>query len=158
MGKLTLALLCLPALALGGSRLRYITAGPMLHWNFGEGKSAFSVAVEAAYWDYPPGQPLYDGSAELPGDGEIGFGLDAGVEWEGRLLRIYAEPQLGMLPAGISAGPVLEWNRTSDDLHIGAQASVWANPVFAGADLRLRKIRGGTWFCPGVNGKIPIPL
>lgn len=153
-----LLLFLVPSLAFCESRLRYITAGPMLHWNFGTGRSGLSFGVEAAYWDYPPGAPLMDGGVEVPGDGEIGYGLDLGMEWEKGKFRLYAEPQLGMTVAGIAIGPVLEWNTGKPGVQCGAQGSAWANPIFAGADVRGRMIGGGKYLAPGLYGKLPIPL
>lgn len=155
-----LALLILPSIALGESRLRYITIGPMLHWNFGKKESALSFGVEAAYWDFPPGQALFDMGTKVPGDGEVGFGLDLGVEWEGEgeKIRAYAEPQLGMLPAGIALGSVLEWDLASHDFHVGTQGSLWGNLAFVGADIRGRIVDGKKSLAPGLYVKAPIPL
>lgn len=153
-----LALMMFPSLALGESRLRYITIGPMLHWNFGKEESAMSFAVEAAYWDFPPGDVLFDGGTKVPGDGEVGFGLDLGVEWEGKKIRAYAEPQLGMLPAGIALGSVLEWDLASHAFHVGTQGSLWGNLAFVGADIRGRMVDGKRSLAPGLYVKAPIPL
>lgn len=156
--NLVLAALLVPTLAYCGPRLRYITAGPMLHWNFGNGPSALSIGLEAAYWDYPPGDQVFSDGPTVPGDGEIGYGVDLGVEWEKNKLRIYAEPQLGMAVAGVSMGPVLEWNKEIQAFDFGAQGSIWANPIFAGADLRGRIIGGRKYLVPGLSAKLPIPL
>lgn len=152
------ALLFLTVLASGESRLQYVTFGPMVHWNFGKGVTTFSVAVEAAFWSFPSGDVLFDGGAEVPGDGELGFGIDLGLEWESGKIRAYAEPQLGIAPVGIALGPVVEWNRESHALALGTQGSLWGNLAFLGADIRGRMIGGKKHLAPGCYLKIPIPI
>ena len=143
-------------MAVAENRLQYVTFGPLSHWNFGTGSHSFSKGFEVAYWNYPPGQPLMDGGQPIPGDGEIGFGMDIGFEWERQKVRCYLEPQLGMSIAGISAGPVAEWTYGGQPVQVGMQASAWTNPVFAGVDIRGRWMDGKRFLSPGLSAKIPI--
>src|SRR4051812_35401545 len=102
-------LLLLPLMAMSRPRMHYITFGPMFHFNFGNGPWTFSGGFEMAYWNYPLGSPLSDGGKPVPDDGEPGYSIDAGIDLERTKTRIYCEPQIGEVIAGLSLGPVLEW-------------------------------------------------
>jgi hypothetical protein len=129
----TLIALLLPALVYSQS---IWTAGPMLHVNFGAGKATFSWAIEVAYWNF---------------DG-FPYSVDAAMEFDKRKTRIYSELQTGVGLAGISAGPVLEFQKEESKLKLGWQGSVWGN-YFLGFDIRARFIDSKTFFCPGMYVK-----
>lgn len=148
--KLCPLIFLLPTLIWG--RAPFTTIGPMFHLNFGEGKPAFSIALEWAYWSYPtPYQPM---SVEGPTYGipdGMGYGFDAGVEWEIRgrksKFRFYTEPQVGWEGVrGLALGPVVEIPLESKPMAFGIQGSGW----FLWADLRLRYIDDNAFFSPGL--------
>lgn len=112
--------------------------GPMIHYNIGGEKSRFSYALELSYWDY---------------DG-FPYSFDAGLEFQKQRVRLYTEAQTGIGVAGLSLGPVLEFQTDNSRIKAGIQGSVWGN-YFLGFDLRFRKI-DDTYFCPGTYFKIPI--
>ena len=143
----------------------WISIGPMVHLNFGGGKTAFSLALELAYWSYPPVYESVNPDAEqgpyTGGPDGIGYGVDAAFEWEIRRgankLRVYTEPQIGWDGLrGISLGPVLEIPLNKNPVLFGIQGSTWAG-FLLGADIRLRYIDSKTFICPGLSGKIPLP-
>lgn len=152
---LLLSALLLPPASQAAPRLGYITGGPMLHWNFSNnGFRSFSVAFEAAYWSY-----RQDGSEDelfhnVPDFNETGYGLSVGLEgdWEG--IRLYAEPQLGVVYAGLSLGPVLELRGQGAPARLGIQGSGWVNAM-AGMDLRYRRLDGKNIQALGLYAKLP---
>ena len=113
------------------------TIGPMLHVNFGEGKTRCSYSLETAYWNFS-GFP---------------WSVDFAMEFEKKKIRIYSEGQTGFGLGGIAAGPVLEFNKENNKTSLGWQASIWGN-YYWGFDLRYRKINGNKFFCPGTYLKV----
>ena len=108
------------------------TIGPMLHVNFGADKIRCSYNFEVAYWNH----------SAFP------WSIDFALEFEKNKVRFYGEGQTGIGLAGISAGPVVEFQTIERKTKLGLQASVWGN-YFWGFDLRYRKISGDSFFCPG---------
>src|SRR5687768_7025122 len=130
---LAVFLLGFPAHALAQS---IWTIGPMLHVNFGAGKVRPSVALECAYWNF---------------DG-FPYSVDFAAEFEKKKMRFYSELQTGVGLAGISAGPVVEFQKEESKVKLGWQGSVWGN-YFLGFDIRARFIDKKAFFCPGVYVK-----
>jgi hypothetical protein len=112
------------------------TAGPMLHVNFGGGKTTVSYSVEVAYWNFS-GFP---------------YSIDFAAEFESKRIRLYSETQTGVGVAGVAAGPVLEFQTDKGATKLGLQASLWGN-YFFGFDLRYRAIDSHSSFCPGIYVK-----
>ncbi|MFN5183371.1 MAG: hypothetical protein ACK5D5_10160 [Bacteroidota bacterium] len=113
------------------------TIGPMLHVNFGDSKTRCSWNLEAAYWNFS-GFP---------------WSVDMALEFEKQKFRFYSEIQTGVGVAGLSSGPVLEFNREEHKLAFGWQASVWGN-YYWGFDLRYRRIGDKSFFAPGTYLKV----
>ena len=113
------------------------TAGPMLHFNIGGGKSKTSFGIEVAYWNF----------SHFP------YSYDFCTEFEKKRIRLYSEFQTGIAVAGISAGPVIEFQTDSSKVKLGFQTSVWAN-YYLGVDIRTRFIGGKAFFCPGSYVKV----
>src|SRR5690349_7360633 len=107
------------------------TAGPMLHVNFGDKKIRASWGLEFAYWNF----------------NNFPYSVDFCAEFEKKKFRLYAEAQTGIGVAGLSAGPVLEFNRLDSKTSLGFQTSVWAN-YYWGFDFRMRFINGRVFTCP----------
>jgi hypothetical protein len=107
---------------------RAVSFGPMWHWNFGGGDVKFSWAFEIAYWQ-TYGNPRIK-QIHL-------HGIDAGIEFQGDIRRIYGEYQNGYILFGGSFGPVIELNDTRPKY--GIQGGAWG-AMFAGTDLRIRKL------------------
>ncbi len=137
-------------------RKEYVSFGPMLHWNFGAVTKSLGLGIEATYWSFPPGHRLFGGDTQIPDQGEPGFGIDLGVEWEQGKIRVYTESEFGMIPAGFAIGPVVECDDTALDLRFGGQGSVWVNIPLLGADIRGRFIAGRPFVAPGLYGKVPV--
>ncbi|MBI2967569.1 MAG: hypothetical protein HYY40_07125 [Bacteroidetes bacterium] len=112
--------------------------GPMLHVNFGGGKIKPSFALEVSWWNYH-GFP---------------YSFDFAIELEKQKLRFYAEGQTGIGLAGLSAGPLVEYNSGDKTFSGGFQGSLWAN-YFFGIDVRMRGSGGQFFFCPGAYLKLP---
>lgn len=141
----------LPLLALaapGEERLTYATFGPMMHVNFGNGQRVTSYAIEAAFWNFPK-------TSGQTGPSGAGVGWSFGWEWEHGVTRYYTEPQIGVVAAGASLGPVLQ--RDEAGISFGWQGSLWVNALL-GADLRYRRVGGEGWIAPGAYFKIPLEL
>jgi hypothetical protein len=115
------------------------TIGPMLHYNFGGEKRTTSFAIEAAYWNVK----------------KFPYSFDAAIEFDRGKLRLYSEVQTGIGVAGVSFGPVVEFNRTDHNTRLGIQGSVWAN-YFLGFDYRFRSIDKKKYHALGTYGKLPI--
>lgn len=113
------------------------TAGPMLHFNIGGGKSRTSFGVEFAYWNF----------SRFP------YSYDFCAEFASKRIRLYSELQTGVGIAGISGGPVLEFQTDSSRVKLGFQASIWAN-YYLGVDMRVRFIDKKAFFCPGTYVKV----
>ena len=146
--------LLLPLASVAAPRLEYLTYGVMLHWNFSEYEfKAFSYGVEAAYWNYEMEKSDGFWSGVQPNLKEGGYGLDVGAELDFKNLRFYAEPQVGWVLAGVSAGPVLEFPRGDGKTRLGAQASGWLS-MAAGADFRYRRMDGKNIQAVGISGKL----
>lgn len=146
--------LLLPLASVAAPRIEYLTYGVMLHWNFSENEfKAFSYGLEAAYWNYE--MENADGFWEgvQPNMKEGGYGLDVGAELDFKNFRFYAEPQLGWVLAGVSAGPVLEFPKAGGNPRLGAQASGWLS-MLAGADFRYRRMDGKNFQAVGLSGKL----
>jgi hypothetical protein len=112
--------------------------GPMLHLNIANKKRPLSFGIELSYWNYD----------------NFPYSVDGCVEFEKGKIRLYSEVQTGIGVAGISAGPVLEFQTTAHAVKVGYQASIWGN-YFLGFDVRLRRIGKETYICPGIYGKLP---
>ena len=115
------------------------TIGPMLHINFGGERTNVSYAIECAYWNLK----------------HFFYGVDGGIEFGGKRIRIYSEMQTGFLLAGLSAGPLLEINTNEGTTHLGFQSTVWAN-FFLGLDYRFRYVDKTKYNCVGFYLKVPI--
>ena len=113
--------------------------GPMVHLNFGDGKPNVSYGVEGSYWDIS----------------HFLYGVDAGIEYGSKRLRLYSELQTGFALAGVAFGPVLEYNTGESQLHLGTQYTLWAN-YFWGFDYRHRWIDKTKFNCIGTYVKIPV--
>jgi hypothetical protein len=114
------------------------TIGPMLHVNFGEEKPTVSFAIEAAYWNV----------TNMP------YSVDFGIEFDRKkTTRLYTELQTGIGVAGISLGPVFQYNKTSAKL--GLQGSCWVN-YFLGVDYRMRFLRDEKIKSVGTYVKLPV--
>lgn len=113
------------------------SAGPMVHFNFGNHQTRVSFGLEFAYWNF----------SHFP------YSIDFCTEFESHKIRLYSELQTGVGLAGISAGPVLEIQTDKPALKLGFQTSVWGN-YFLGADLRYRYIDKTSFFCTGPYFKI----
>jgi hypothetical protein len=127
-----------------------LTAGPMVHWNFGPNGGNPSLALEVACWRVTSsgaeGWELPDAPA---------WGGDLGIEFErGGKRRLYSEVQTGIGFAGVSAGPVLEI-APGNGKAWGVQGSAWGN-LLIGGDLRWRRMDGATTFTPGIYAKLPL--
>lgn len=112
------------------------TAGPMIHVNIGDDKLRMSYGFEFAYWSF----------THFP------YSVDFSAEFERKRIRLYSELQTGVGVAGISAGPVLEFQTDEAATKLGFQGSIWGN-YFLGFDARFRFIDGKAFFCPGVYVK-----
>lgn len=143
------------------TRLGYFMIGPVLHWNFsGNGFTAFSSGVEASWWTYERDLEGNGFFSNMPKAESGGYGLDFGFEIDRKAVRMYAEPQLGWVLAGLSLGPVLELSREGGPVQVGFQGSGWLNAL-AGVDFRYRRMGGrhhqavGTYFKLGalVSGR-----
>jgi hypothetical protein len=115
------------------------TMGPMLHVNFGGEKIRASWALEFAYWNF----------------NSFPYSFDFAAEFERKKIRLYSEVQTGFLVAGISGGPVIEFQTAEKKVKLGLQTSVWAN-YYWGFDFRMRFIDNKSLICPGTYFKIPI--
>ena len=113
--------------------------GPMLHYNFGKEKNHFSWAIELAYWNVK----------------KFPYSVDAGLEFSKKRTRLYSEVQTGIGVAGLSVGPVLEFNKVEKKLRLGYQTTFWLN-YFIGVDYRYRRIDKTNFNCAGIYGKLPI--
>lgn len=149
LSKSFLLVFLLAPLTLCEARLTYATIGPMIHVNFGDGRRVVSYAVEAALWNFP-------GKSGQAGPSGAGIGWSFGWEWEPEGYRIYTEPQIGVVAAGASLGPVLQV-REKEGVSFGWQGSLWVNALL-GADMRYRRIGSERWFAPGGYLKIPVEL
>jgi hypothetical protein len=122
----------------------------MTHLNFGKNQRTLSTGIEFAIWKYHVKEMFMFGSA--PADGDPGYGADFGMEWDEGKFRLYAEAQSGVVYAGASLGPVVEWSGDWTP-SIGLQGSIWANYLL-GLDLRYRRVNGENWLAPGAYGKL----
>jgi hypothetical protein len=146
--------LILPLASVAAPRLEYVTYGVMLHWNFSENEfKAFSYGVEASYWNFEKdnGESYWEGVQ--PNLKKPGYGLDVGAELDFKNLRLYAEPQVGLVLAGVSAGPVLEIPKGGGNPRLGSQASGWVG-MLALADFRYRRMDGKNIQAVGLSGKL----
>ncbi len=126
-------------LALGSLKSQSIwTAGPMLHVNFGADKIRASWGLEFSYWNFT-GFP---------------YSIDFCAEFERKRIRLYSEAQTGIGVAGLSAGPVIEFQTDNKKVKGGFQFSVWAN-YYWGFDFRMRFIDKHTFIAPGTYLKVP---
>lgn len=114
------------------------TIGPMIHYSFGGEKRHFSYGIEGAYWNL---KHFY-------------YSYDAGIELSKKRVRIYGEVQTGIGVTGISAGPVIEYNKEERKLRAGFQTTAWAN-YFLGFDYRYRRIDKTNFHCVGTYLKVP---
>ncbi len=115
------------------------TIGPMVHYNFNNGKNHFSYALECSFWNLE----------------HFFYSIDGGIEFESKKIRIYSELQTGILVAGISLGPLLEINTNENKTHFGIQSSIWANYLI-GVDYRMRWVNKEKSNCIGLYFKLPI--
>ncbi len=126
------------------SHFKYIsqsvwTAGPMLHYSFGGEKRHFSFAFEVAYWNFK----------------NVPYSFDGGIEFSKKRTCLYCEAQTGIGFTGVSAGPVIEYNKEERKLRAGYQATFWMN-YFLGFDYRYRRIDKTHFNCIGTYGKLPV--
>jgi hypothetical protein len=112
--------------------------GPMLHFNFGNEGFNVSGGIEWSYWNWEV----------------IPYGVDAGIEYGGKKLRLYSELQTGLGLAGMSAGPVMQFTVNQPKINLGFQGSGWVNLMY-GLDFRYRRIDGKNAYSPGVYTKFP---
>ena len=128
---LRIALSVLPAAARAEGRLGYVTYGPMLHWNFSAYRfSDFSLGFECAYWNYArTWEEGFYYSGPMPDTDRPGLGIALGVDGGRNGFRLYAEPQLGWVLAGLSLGPVLEVSAPGASVRWGIQGSGWINAL-----------------------------
>jgi hypothetical protein len=113
------------------------TAGPMIHVNIGKEKTRVSYSLEFAYWNFS----------------RVPYSFDFCIEFERKRVRLYSEAQTGIGIAGISAGPVIEFQADNHATKFGFQSSIWGN-YFLGFDARVRFIDKKTLFCPGTYLKV----
>jgi hypothetical protein len=114
------------------------TFGPMIQVNFGGEKTNISYGIEGAYWNLS----------------HFYYGVDGGLEYGNNRMRLYSELQTGFGLAGIAMGPVLEYNTTVSQAHMGFQYTIWAN-YFFGFDYRRRWVDTTTYNCIGIYLKVP---
>jgi hypothetical protein len=116
------------------------TVGPMVQINFGGGeKLRPSFAIEIAYWKVK-GFP---------------YSVDFALEFEKGKTRIYSELQTGIGIAGLSAGPVFEFNKKEGKARVGWQATFWAN-YYLGFNYRIRHIDNKRLKAIGAYLKLPV--
>ena len=114
-----------------------ITVGPTLHLNLNKNVT-LSFGIEVAYWNL----------AHFP------YSIDGGIEFDKRKIRFYTEGQTGIGVIGVSAGPLLEYQKDNNAFKGGFQGSLWAN-CYLGFDLRLRTTDNSFYICPGTYFKVP---
>lgn len=149
-----MAALLIPISTAARSHLEYITFGPMLHWNFGSDEfKSFSYGLEAAYWKYERDPQGGGFLRNLPRLDKPGFGLAIGFDVDRKSFRYYLEPELGMVMAGVSCGPVLEMPHKGGPSRIGVQAEGWVNAI-VGADFRYKRLGGENFQSLGLYGKL----
>ena len=113
-----------------------ITIGPLFHVNFGGEEGDFSFNLNEGVL------PMHS--------------IDLGFEAQRKKVLFYCEYQVGLIWAGASVGPVLEYNGNA--AQVGFQGSVWGD-YFLGLDFRLRKIiHQPLVYAPGVMFKIPVMI
>ena len=141
--------------------LSAITIGPMFHVNFG-GKEElrFSWGFEASYWISTPSNHKENEDDDFSFNLNEGVlpmhSIDLGFEAQRKKVLFYCEYQVGLIWAGASVGPVLEYNGNA--AQVGFQGSVWGD-YFLGLDFRLRKIiHQPLVYAPGVMFKIPVMI
>lgn len=140
MKRITLVLLVLTLnIHFRASSQTVWTFGPMLHYNFGVEKRHFSWALELAYWNIK----------------NVPYSFDGGIEFSKKRTRLYCEVQTGIGFTGVSAGPVIEYNKEERKLRAGYQMTLWMN-YFLGFDYRYRRIDKTHFNCIGTYGKLPI--
>ncbi|MDB5103133.1 MAG: hypothetical protein JWP91_822 [Fibrobacteres bacterium] len=149
-----LAALIIPPMAKAEPRLGYITYGPMFHWNFGNDEfKSFSYGFEIAYWNYSK-EKQHDGWFDnVPDIKRPGYGMDLGIDMNLKSIRLYAEPQVGWIFAGLALGPVAEFSREGSPARLGVQGSGWLNAL-AGFDFRYRRLGGENTQAVGMYGKL----
>ena len=118
--------------------------GPMFHVYFGK-KVTYGFSIEASYWYY---QATPGDKYKLP----IPMSIDAAIEFNSNGTLLYSELQTGVVFAGASAGPVLQFNKDGSKLY-GFQSSVWG-AFIGGIDFRYRRLGGENLFAPGIFAKI----
>lgn len=139
------------------SPLHYLSVGPMFHWNFKEGGlDAFSFGIEASWWRF--GQRPQERSTwfiSLPDYKLPGYGVAFGIDFDKHAVRLYAEPQVGMIIAGASIGCVAELPTSRKPPRLGFQGSLWAH-YLAGIDFRYRHLAGDHYQALGFYAKLPV--
>lgn len=148
MRILTLGLLLLIAASHSAARTVLWTAGPSLHFNWGQGWEGLSYGWEISFWT--PTDPVADESM---------VGLDLGFEWQGtKKSRIYSEAQYTYYGDGApcyigsSAGPYMELQEGRPPAY-GLQGSLWG-ALLLGTDFRARLGTDGATFSPGLFAKV----
>jgi len=130
-----------------------VLVGPMIHYNF---NGSFTFGIEASYWNR-----RWETSIN---DFEFAQGLDIGIEMfkpkvESSYLhnfRIYSEYQCGILVAGNSIGPFIEFSLDeSSKTKVGIQNTLWGAYMFIGGDLRILKYTDRTESLIGSYVKVP---
>ncbi|MFD2248587.1 hypothetical protein [Pontibacter ruber] len=117
------------------------SAGPMLHYNFGDKKPKLSWGIEAAVWWYEDGFPI---------SANIGFDRRKGST------ILYTQAQTGIAVAGLSVGPYLEL-RKEEPTVLGLQTDYWINN-YLGLNYRIRYGGGQKQKALGGYVKLPVSL
>ncbi len=107
-----------------------------------------------AYWNYKKdmAESIYN---SIPDISTSGYGLALGFDTNLEEVRLYAEPQAGLVYTGLSLGPVLEVSRKGGPMRFGFQGSGWVN-VLVGFDFRYRRISDKNLQAVGIYGKLPV--
>jgi hypothetical protein len=134
-----------------------LTLGPTLHYQFGKEKGILSTGIEVSFWvEQDPFEDRKHGNF-LDKIMPCPYGIDIGIESNRNLLRLYTEPELGMLFFGVGVGPALEMDWKEHDFQFGAQGTLWAAAI-VGLDARIQIMPGSSEILPGSFLKFPIPF
>jgi hypothetical protein len=138
------------------SPLHYLSVGPMLHWNIKDGEfDAFSFGIEASWWRFGQ-EPQEGGTWFITPDFKLpGYGVALGIDFDKHAVRLYAEPQVGMIIAGASLGGVAEMPWSGEPSRLGFQGSLWVH-YLVGMDFRYRHLAGDHYQALGFYAKLPI--
>ncbi len=134
------------------SSSQIFTIGPVISWNFSDKQCKFSGGFEFGILALP---------IITENNNETFLSLELGLDFERAKSRLYSEFKLiKYIPGkgipviyGISAGPVMEWDKTAKTTY-GFQSTVYTW-YFVGANFKYRRINGKNHFGPGMFFKIP---